>query len=88
MSRLHLRRSGPWIGMAGLVSTLWLYGASALLAPVWAVAVLVGLWLVQFLLACRWFYRRPYAVLAMPLVSLAVWLAAIAAGDVLLGWTA
>ena len=63
-------------------------GASALVAPLWAVAVLVALWLVQFVLACRWFSRRPYAVLAMPVVALVVWLSAIVAGDALLGWTA
>ncbi|HWL98135.1 MAG TPA: hypothetical protein VNP20_12360 [Nocardioidaceae bacterium] len=88
MSRLNLRRSGPWIGMAGLVTMLWLYGASALVAPPWAVAVLVVLWLVQFVLACRWFSRRPYVVLAMPVIAIVVWLSAIVAGDVLLGWTA
>jgi hypothetical protein len=88
MRRLDLRRSGPWIGMAGLVCVLWLYGASALVAPLWAVAVLVALWLVQFVLACRWFGRRPYAVLAMPVVALVVWLAVIFAGEALFGWTA
>jgi hypothetical protein len=88
MRRLDLRRSGPWIGMAGLVCVLWLYGASALVAPLWAVAVLVALWLVQFVLACRWFRRRPYAVLALPVVALAVWLAVIFAGEALFGWTA
>jgi hypothetical protein len=88
MRRLDLRRSGPWIGMAGLVCVLWLYGASALVAPLWAVAVLVALWLVQFALACRWFGRRPYAVLAMPVVALVVWLAVIFAGEALFGWTA
>lgn len=88
MRRLNLRRSGPWIGMAGLVSMLWLYGASALVAPLWAVAVLIALWLVQFVLACRWFSRRPYAVLAMPVVALGVWLAVIFAGEALFGWTA
>ncbi len=88
MRRLDLRRSGPWIGMAGLVCVLWLYGASALVAPLWAVAVLVALWLVQFVLACRWFSRRPYAVLAMPVVALVVWVAVIFAGEALFGWTA
>ncbi|MGH3317735.1 MAG: hypothetical protein ACRDO0_16470 [Nocardioidaceae bacterium] len=88
MRRLNLRRSGPWIGMAGLVCVLWLYGASALVAPLWGVAVLVALWLVQFVLACRWFSRRPYAVLAMPVVALVVWLAVIFAGEALFGWTA
>jgi hypothetical protein len=88
MRRLNLRRSGPWIGMAGLVCVLWLYGASALVAPLWAVAVLGALWLVQFVLACRWFSRRPYAVLAMPVVALALWLVVIFAGEALFGWTA
>jgi hypothetical protein len=88
MRRLNLRRSGPWIGMAGLVCVLWLYGASALVAPLWAVPVLGALWLVQFVLACRWFSRRPYAVLAMPVVALALWLVVIFAGEALFGWTA
>jgi hypothetical protein len=88
MRGLNLRRSGPWIGMAGLVCVLWLYGASALVAPLWAVAVLVALWLVQFALACRWFSRRPYAVLAMPVVALVVWLAVVFAGEALFAWTA
>jgi hypothetical protein len=74
--------------MAGLVCVLWLYGASALVAPLWAVAVLVALWLVQFALACRWFSRRPYAVLAMPVVALVVWLAVVFAGEALFAWTA
>ncbi|MDQ4006864.1 MAG: hypothetical protein M3211_02055 [Actinomycetota bacterium] len=86
--RLHLERSGPWIGVAGLVCMLWLYGASGLVAPGWAVVVLVLLWVVQFVLAIRWFNRRPYVVLAMPLVAAAIWFAAIMAGDVLLDWTA
>lgn len=87
MKRLRLRQSGPWIGVAGMVTVLWLYGASALVAPVWAVAVLLVLWLAQFVLACRWFGTRPYAVLLMPVVALALWFAAMVAGARLLGWS-
>jgi hypothetical protein len=88
MKKLNLRQSGPWIGIAGLVSVLWLYGASGLVAPAWAVVVLLLLWLVQFVLACRWFSRRPYVVLVMPLVALGLWFVAVTAGDVFLGWSA
>lgn len=88
MKRLNLRQSGPWIGIAGLVSVLWLYGASGLVAPAWAVVALLVLWLVQFVLACRWFSRRPYVVLLMPLVALALWFGVIMAGGAFLGWTA
>jgi hypothetical protein len=85
---MNLRRSGPWIGMAGMFSVLWLYGASGLVAPAWAVVVLIGVWLVQFVLACRWFHRRPYAVLVLPVVALLLWFGAITAGGAFLGWTA
>lgn len=86
--KLHLERSGPWIGVAGLVCMLWLYGASGLLGPDWLPAPLVAFWLVLFVFACRWFSRRPFAVLALPVVALGVWLAVVVAGAVFLGWTA
>lgn len=73
--------------MAGLVSVLWIYGASVLLGPNWLPVPLVALWLVLFVLACRWFVRRPLAVLALPVVALVVWLAVVVAGIVWLGWT-
>lgn len=85
---MNLRRSGPWIGMAGMFCVLWLYGASGLVAPAWAVVLLIVLWLVQFVLACRWFNRRPYAVLVLPVVALLLWFGAISAGAAFLGWTA
>ena len=88
MRKLDLRRSGPWIGMAGLVAMLWLYGAAGLVAPAWAVAALIAVWLVLFVLACRWFGRRPYRVLALPVVAALLWVAAITAGVAYLGWTA
>ncbi len=88
MKKLNLRRSGPWIGMTGLVSVLWLYGAAGLVAPAWAVVALVALWLVQFVLACRWFNRRPYVVLVMPVIAIALWFGAIMAGGAFLGWSA
>jgi hypothetical protein len=88
MKRLNLRRSGPWIGIAGLFCVLWLYGASKLAgATTTALVLLLLLWLVQFVLACRWFSRRPYAVLVMPVVALALWFGVIMAGHAFLDWT-
>jgi hypothetical protein len=88
VNRLNLRRSGPWVGMAGLFTVLWVYGASGLVGPDWLPAPLVVFWLVLFVLACRWFSRRPYAVLVLPAVGLAVWFAVVTAGATWLGWTA
>lgn len=88
MKRLNLRQSGPWIGIAGLFCVLWLYGASKLAgAPTSALVLLLLLWVAQFALACRWFGRRPYAVLVMPVVALALWLGVLLAGHAWLGWT-
>ena len=88
MKRLNLRQSGPWIGIAGLFCALWLYGASKLAgAPTVALVLLLLLWLVQFVIAVRWFNRRPYTVLVMPVVALALWFGVILAGHAFLGWT-
>ena len=76
MDRLNLRRSGPWIGIAGMVCLLWLYVASLLFAPWWAVAGLTLVWVGLLALALRWFSRRPYATLLLPVLGLALWLAA------------
>lgn len=88
MSKINLRRSGPWIGMVGLVSVLWVYGASGLVGPNWLPVPLVAFWIVLFFLACRWFTTRPYAVLLLPLVALVTWFAVVMAGAVYFGWTA
>jgi hypothetical protein len=79
MARLNLRQSGPWVGMVGMAMLLWLYVASVLFAPLWVVVALVAAWLVQFGFAVRWFMRRPYATLLLPLLGFGIWLAVAAA---------
>lgn len=71
---LDLRRSGPFIGMAGMATTFFLYAYSAvaLRDPV-SLLVLPVVWLVLFALAAAWFSRHPYRVLALPFVATAVW---------------
>jgi hypothetical protein len=68
------------------VSTLP-YSSSGLVAPLWAVVVL-GLWrAVLAVVAVRAFRHRPLLVPLVPLVALGTWVAALTAGERLLGWT-
>lgn len=79
--RTNLQQSGPWIGVGGMVVVLFLYGYSAVARPSWVDSLLLPLlWLLLFGLALRWFSRRPYAVLALPVVALAAWFAAMLVG--------
>ena len=61
--------------------------ASGLMAPGWAVAVFVTVWLALFVAGCLWVRRHPLRVLPLPLVAAAVWFGGMTAGGELLGWT-
>lgn len=76
----------PFVGMAGMACVLFLYGASVLLAPWWAVVGLLVLWVVLFVRACRWWSARPDWVPLLPVLATVVWFAVMIAGGVLLGW--
>ncbi len=75
---MNLAQSGPFIGVAGMATALFLYGWSAIVlpGPVHTV-VLPLLWAVLFALSLAWFTRHPYRVLALPFVALAAWFAAM-----------
>ena len=62
--------------------------AAGLVAPMWAVVLLIAVWLTLFVLGCFWFRRRPLWTLPLPVVALLVWWGGISAGEALLGWTA
>jgi hypothetical protein len=83
-----LVRLGGWVGIVLLFPVLYLYVVSGLVAPLWAVVLLVGCWLVLGLCAVRWVRRRPLVVLALPFVGVALWWAVVSLGEVLFGWTA
>jgi hypothetical protein len=76
---VQLAKASPWpfVGMGGLVCLAFLYGASALFLPWWAVAVLYLAWLVLFARACRLFTPRPRAVVGLAVVGLLLWLVAV-----------
>jgi hypothetical protein len=84
------RRVPPWgfVGLIGMVAAFFPYAASGLVAPYWAVAVLLVIWLVMLVVTCRWFVPHPRRTLVMPVIAFAFWFAAITAGGVFLDWSA
>jgi hypothetical protein len=79
------------VGTIGLVAHLamlvW-YLASGLVAPLWAVVVLLLVWALLLALGIWLWVRRPALVLLVPVAAAAIWFGAISAGEHFLGWTA
>ncbi len=65
----------------------WFTLSSGLVAPLWAIVVLVGLWVAAVLLLVRTARRQPLATPLVPLANGLLWWAAIVAGGTWLGWT-
>jgi hypothetical protein len=77
-----------WAGLAAHLLVLVWYAASGLVAPPWAVAGLLVVW-VALLLVGLWLGRtRPAWMLLVPVVAVVIWFAVISAGDAFLNWTA
>jgi hypothetical protein len=77
-----------WIGLlAHLPVGIW-YLSSGLVAPVWAVALLLVIWLALLALAIYLLRTRPAWALVVPVLAVAIWLAVLTAGGEWLGWTA
>ena len=77
-----------WLGLAALLATLIFYGSSGLLAPGWAVALLLVVWLTLVVAAVVLLRRRqPLWVLLTPVAAALIWFAALTAGERWLGWT-
>ena len=84
-----LRMIVPTIGLMGMAAMAFLYFASGLLvSDAWAVFVLCVLWFVMAVLSVLWFKKRPWLVLAMPVIAYAIWVIALTLGEHFLGWTA
>lgn len=78
----------PFVGLVLVVSSLFLYAFSGLLAPAWAVVVLLLTWLVMFVLVFVWWTPHPRRTVVLGVVAYVWWFLAITAGGVLLDWTA
>jgi hypothetical protein len=74
--------------MAGMAGVFFVYAASGLIVPVWALTALIFVWLVLFVTACRWWTPHPLRLLVLPVVALVVLFAVVAAGGAWLGWSA
>ncbi len=78
----------PFVGMAGLACTFFLYAASGLVAPWWGVVLLLLVWVGLLLLSIAWWSLHPRWLPAVAVFSLVFWFAAVNAGAFWLGWTA
>jgi hypothetical protein len=76
------------VALAVMVALAPFYFASGLMAPGWAVGVLIVIWIALFVLGCLWIRRKPLWVIALPFVAAAIWLGGMSAGGAWLGWTA
>jgi len=81
-------RIAGWLGLLAHLAVLIFYAASGLVAPLWAVVVLLVIWVALLVLAIVLLRRRPAWALVVPIAAVAIWFAAISAGDAWLNWTA
>jgi hypothetical protein len=77
-----------WLSLAALLVALIFYASSGLLAPAWAVAMLLVIWVVLLIVAIQFLrIRRPLYVLPLPVAAWLIWFGALSAGEKWLGWT-
>ena len=82
------RQKSRWLGLLGFVAVGWLYLATGLLAPMWAVVVLWVIWILLLVVLVRAWKTNPWVVLGVPLVAYLIWAAVLLAGEFFLGWSA
>lgn len=87
MSR-HVPNVAGWVGLVLMLVPLYWFIASGLMAPLWAILVLLALWAVGLIWGLRQRRRYPWAVLALPFALMIFWIGFISAGGAWLGWTA
>jgi hypothetical protein len=77
-----------WLAFAVFLATLVFYVSSGLVAPAWAIGVLLLVWLALLATAIVMMQRRkPLWVLVIPVLAFLIWWAALTAGEKWLGWT-
>jgi hypothetical protein len=69
------------------VVLLFVFVSAGLVVPAWFVGVLIAVWVAMAVVAIRKRADERYLVLA-PIVAVALLIAAVSAGELLLDWTA
>ena len=77
----------PYGGMCLMAAAFFLYGASALVAPWWAVTLLLFVWLLMFVKACSWWTPHPRRITVLAIAAMVLWFLTLFAGAALLGWS-
>lgn len=74
--------------MIGLAAMFFLFAITPTLvaSPWWVVALLMVVWVVALVEGCRWFVRRPLAVMGLPVALALVWFVVVVAGARWLDW--
>ena len=75
------------VALAGMLALAPFFFASGLMAPGWAVALFIAIWLVLFVVGCFWIRHKPLWVIPLPFFAAAIWLGGMSAGEASLGWT-
>jgi hypothetical protein len=87
-TRPGVRGAARWIGLVLFIGISWLYLASGLLAPMWAVGVLWVLWLALLVALIKVWRSHPWLVLATPVLAYLIWAGVLLLGEFFLGWSA
>ncbi|WP_140404052.1 MULTISPECIES: hypothetical protein [unclassified Nocardioides] len=78
----------PFVGMAGMACAFFLYAASGLLAPWWAVVGLLVVWVLLLVVALAWWSLHPRWVPGLAVAAVVFWFAVVTAGGTFLDWNA
>ncbi len=74
--------------MAGMACAFFLYAASGLLAPWWAVVGLLVVWVLLLVVALAWWSLHPRWVPGLAVAAVVFWFAVVTAGGTFLDWNA
>lgn len=86
--QVRLERSGPWIGVVGMVMVLWFAISTVLYAPWWGVLLNIALIVPEAMVLARLARTRPVWCIAVPVVGTAVFVLLSFLGARYWGWDA
>jgi hypothetical protein len=82
----NLERSGPWIGTGGIFALLFVAFPAFKFAPLWGLALILGLLGVQAMIIARWARTHPAWCAWVPLGGLVAYVFLVLIGAHWWGW--